>query len=111
MKSLRKALAKEQGNHTITKKENIALKKKYYDLDEKHKELEIQYSILWDSNSHLTKAKGTSTPSTSQGCEKCFNLNLNAYSTNLANMEAMRKEIARLNEVIGKRVDKCDPIQ
>ena len=27
---------------------------------------------------------------------------MNAYSTNLANMEAMRKEIARLNEIIGK---------
>jgi hypothetical protein len=26
---------------------------------------------------------------------------LNAYSTNLANMEAMIKEIARLNEIIG----------
>ena len=62
----------------------------------------MQYSILWDSNSHLTKAKETSTPSTSQGCGKCFNPDLNAYSTNLANMEAMRKEIARLNDVIGK---------
>ena len=62
----------------------------------------MQYSILWDSNSHLTKAKETYTPSTSQGCGKYFNLDLNAYSTNLANMEAMRKEIARLNEVIGK---------
>ena len=27
---------------------------------------------------------------------------MNAYSTNLANMEAMRKEIARFNEIIGK---------
>ena len=27
---------------------------------------------------------------------------MNAYSTNLANMEAMRKEIARLNEIIVK---------
>jgi hypothetical protein len=27
---------------------------------------------------------------------------LNAYSTNLANMKAMRKEIVRLNEIIGK---------
>ena len=62
----------------------------------------MQYDILWDSNSHLSKAKETSTPSTSQGCGKCFNLDLNAYSTNLANMEAMRKEIARLNEIIGK---------
>ena len=34
--------------------------------------------------------------------EKCFNLDLNAYSTNLANMVAMRKEIARLNEIIEK---------
>ena len=27
---------------------------------------------------------------------------MNAYFTNLANMEAMRKEIARFNEIIGK---------
>jgi hypothetical protein len=27
---------------------------------------------------------------------------LNAYSTNLANIKAMGKEIARLNEIIGK---------
>ena len=40
VESLCKALAKEQGDHAITKKENIALKKKYCDLDEKHKELE-----------------------------------------------------------------------
>jgi len=91
IESLRKALAKEQGNHAITKKENIALKKKYCDLDEKHKELELQYNILWDSNSHPSKAKDASTPSTSQGCGKYYNLDLNTYSTNLANMKAIRK--------------------
>ena len=53
----------------ITKKGNKALKKKYCDLDEKHKELEMQYVILWDSSPHLPKAKETSTPSTSHGCE------------------------------------------
>ena len=99
---MRKALAKEQEDHAIINKANKALKKKYCDLDEKHKELEMQYGILWDSNSYLPKAKETSTPSTSQGCGKYFNLDLNAYSTNLANMEAMRKKIARLNEIIGK---------
>ena len=52
VESLRKALAKEQEDHAITKKANKALKKKYCDLDEKHKELEMQYGILWDSNSH-----------------------------------------------------------
>jgi hypothetical protein len=92
MESLRKALTKEQEDHAITKKANNALKKRYCDLDKKHKELELQYGILWDSNSHSSKAKETSTPSTSQGCEKCYNINLNAYSTNLANMKAMRKD-------------------
>ena len=95
-------MVKEQGDHAITKKENIALKKKYCDLDEKHKELELQYCILWDSNSHPSKANDASTPSTSQVCGKCYNLDLNVYSTNFANMEAMRKEIARLNEIIAK---------
>ena len=37
VESLRKALAKEQGDDAIIKKENIVLKKKYCDLDEKHK--------------------------------------------------------------------------
>ena len=97
---MRKALAKEQEDHAITKKGNKALKKKYCDMDKKHKELEMQSGILWDSNSHLPKVKETSNPSTSQGCGKCFNLDLNAYSTNLANIKAMRKEIARLNEVL-----------
>jgi hypothetical protein len=109
VESLRKALAKEQQDHAITKKANNPLKKKYCDLDEKHKELELQYGILWDSNSHPSKAKETSTPSTSQGCGKCYNLDLNAYSTNLTNMEAMKNKIARLNKIIGKgcMVDKA----
>jgi len=102
VESLRKALAKEQGAHAITKKANIALKQKYCDLDGNYKQLEEQYSILWDSNSHPSKAKDASTPFTSQGCGKCYNLDLNAYSTNLVNLETMRKEIERLNEIISK---------
>ena len=74
MKFLCKALAKEQEDHAITKKAHNALKKKYCDLDEKHKELDLNAS----------KAKDASTTSTSQGCGKCYNIDLNAYSTNLA---------------------------
>jgi hypothetical protein len=46
VESLRKALAKEQEDHAITKKAHNALKKRYCDLDEKHKELELQYGFL-----------------------------------------------------------------
>jgi hypothetical protein len=41
MVSLHKALAKEQEDHALTKKANIALNQKYCDLDEKHKDLEL----------------------------------------------------------------------
>jgi len=44
--TLPKALAKEQEAHAITKKAHIALKEKYYSLDKKNKELEVQYNIL-----------------------------------------------------------------
>jgi hypothetical protein len=44
-------LAKEQSDLAITNKENIALKKRYCDLNEKHKGLELQYNVLWDRNS------------------------------------------------------------
>jgi hypothetical protein len=62
----------------------------------------MQYNLLWESTSHPSKAKDTSTPSTSQDCGKCYNVDLNVYSTNLANMEAMRKEIIRLNAMLNK---------
>jgi hypothetical protein len=96
-------LAKEQEDHALAKKANIALNQKYCGLDEMHKELGQQYSLLWESTPQPSNAKDISTPSTSQGCGKCYNLDLNLYSTNLANMEAMKREIARLNAMLGKR--------
>jgi hypothetical protein len=100
--SLKKALANEQREHALTKKANIALNDKYCVLVEKHNKFEEQYSLLWESTPLPSKAIDNSTPSTSQGCGKCYNLDLNVYSTNLANMEAMKKEIARLNELVNK---------
>jgi hypothetical protein len=87
--SLHKALVKEQAEHALTRKTNVAINDKYYVLNEKHNELELQYSLLWEIISQPSNAKDISTPSTSQGCGKCCNLDLNIYSTNLANMEAM----------------------
>jgi hypothetical protein len=89
---LRKALAKEQEDHALTKKANIALNQKYCDLVEKHKELGQQYSLLCESTPQPSNAKDISTPSTSQGCEKYYNLDLNLYSTNLAKHRGNEKK-------------------
>lgn len=88
MNTLHKALAKDQESHVIIKKKTYSLKQKYYDLDGKYKECEEQYSIICNNNSHLPKAKDSFTPSISQGCEKCCNIYLKVYTTNLANIEA-----------------------
>jgi hypothetical protein len=72
-------------------------------LVEKHNKLEEQYSFLWESTPQPSNTKNTSNPFTSQGCGKYYNLDLNVYYTNLANMEAIKKEIARLNAMLGER--------
>jgi hypothetical protein len=46
--SLRKALANEKREHALTKKANIALNDKYSVQNEKHKDLEMQYNLLWE---------------------------------------------------------------
>jgi hypothetical protein len=101
--SLNKALAKEQREHALTKKANIALNDKYCVLVEKHNKLEKQYNLLCESTPLPSNTNDISISSTSQGCGKCYNLDLKVYSTNLANLEVMKKEIARLNAMLGKR--------
>jgi hypothetical protein len=64
--TLHKALTKEQEDHALTKKANVALNEKYSVLDEKHKELEMQYCLLWESTPQPSNAKNISTPSKSQ---------------------------------------------
>jgi hypothetical protein len=46
VESLRKALAKEQEDHAITKKAHVVIKKKYCDLDEKHKKLSYNMALF-----------------------------------------------------------------
>jgi hypothetical protein len=103
--ALKKSIKKEKESHTLTKKEVDALKQKYYGLDEKHKGLEQQYNLLWESTSQSSKSNETSTPSISESCGKCNNLDLNMYSTNLANMEAMKKEITRLTHLLNTKCE------
>jgi uncharacterized protein (DUF736 family) len=71
-------------------------------LKSRNEELEEQYSLLWSSTSHPSKVKGDSSASTSKGCDRCYHVDIESYATNLANMEAMKKEIARLNSIIAR---------
>jgi chromosome segregation ATPase len=86
-----------------TLKEDLdASQAQYNSLKSRNEELEDQYSLLWSSTSHTSEIKGDSSASTSKGCDKCCNIDLESYGTNLANMEALKKEIARLNSIIAR---------
>jgi chromosome segregation ATPase len=68
----------------------------------RNEELEEQYSILWSSTAHPSKVKGDSSASTSKGCDRCYHIDIESHATNLANMEALKKQIARLNSIIAR---------
>lgn len=85
---------------TTLKEDLAASQAQCNSLKMRNEELEEQYSLLWSSTSHPSKAKVDSSTSTSKGCERCYKIDVDAYATNLANMEAMKKEIARLTSLI-----------
>ena len=75
-------------------------------LKEKYQNLELNYSTLWASTSTSPKATEVSNVSTSDGCKRCYKIDVNAYATNLVELEKKNKEIHRL-EMILKNGCKC----
>jgi hypothetical protein len=73
-------------------------------LTEKYKNLEANYSSLWESTKVTPSAILDSSASTSKGCSICANIDINALNTNHARIEekikSKDKEIARLNMLI-----------
>ena len=70
-------------------------------LSAKFKDLEVNYSALWESTKTNSKATLDSNVSTSKCCSKFYNHDINACKTNLAKLEdlikAKDKQLDRLN--------------
>jgi hypothetical protein len=91
----------QAGSVIATLKEDLATSQSQRNsLKSRNEELGEQYSLLWSSTSHPSNVKDDPSSSTSKGCDRCCNINLESYSTNFANREATKKEIARLNSII-----------
>ena len=74
--------------------------------EEKYHNLELNYSTLWASTSTSPKTTKDSNVSTSNGCKRCYKIDVNAYATNFVELEKKNKEIHRL-EMIVKNGCKC----
>ena len=74
----------------------------------------MNYSIFWEKTKSASKATLDSNASTSKGCLKCHNHDINACVTNFAKLEEAIKakdaQIYKLNMLVGKRnlKRKCD---
>jgi hypothetical protein len=100
-------------DHTLTKDSLASLKNAHSELQERHscledinKDLEVSYSTLWESTKSSSKAKLDSNASTSKGCSKCYDHDINDCVTNFSKLEEAIKgkddQIYKLNMLVGK---------
>ena len=81
-------------DHALAKDSLASLTNVHSELQERHsrledinKDLEVSYSTLWESTKSSSKANLDSNASTSKGCSKCYNHDINACVTNLSKLE------------------------
>ena len=82
------------------KSNNSMLKEKLSCLDKNYKTLEMQIDTLKSGSSNSNEANLLSSASTSNGCSRCFNVDINACTTNVESFQALQKENERLNALV-----------
>jgi hypothetical protein len=76
--------------------QKLELQKSFDSLKTSHIALEVQLDNL-KNNATTVSNDAFSKISTSNGCSRCYNIDINACATNVAEMNAIKKEIARLS--------------
>ena len=75
---------------------NVTLQENLSCLEGRYKDLEVQFASLWESNSLLPKATIDSNVSTSKGCNRCFNHDMDTCATNLNKVGKLENEVKLL---------------
>ncbi|KAG2642404.1 hypothetical protein PVAP13_2KG274344 [Panicum virgatum] len=86
--------------NTFLRKDNEKLQESMTSLQANHTALEVQFNTLWESTSKTKETSNSSSPSTSNGCARCFNIDIQTSATNHVEMNAMKKEIFRLTHLL-----------
>ncbi|KAG2643276.1 hypothetical protein PVAP13_2KG303704 [Panicum virgatum] len=86
--------------NTFLRKDNEKLQESMTSLQANHTALEVHFNTLWESTSKTKDTSNSSSPSTSIGCARCFNIDIQTCATNHVEMNAMKKEISRLTHLL-----------
>jgi chromosome segregation ATPase len=72
--NLTKELSLFEDTHANLKRDNEKLQESLTSLQAIHTALEVKVNTLLESSSNACKSSKSSSPSTSNGCERCFNI-------------------------------------
>jgi hypothetical protein len=97
---LTKELFLVEDTHANLKKDNEKLQESLTSLQAINTALEVKVNTLLESSPNTCKLSKSSSPSTSNGCARCFNVDIQTCATNHAEMQAMKKEISRLTQLV-----------
>ncbi|KAG2645150.1 hypothetical protein PVAP13_2KG212110 [Panicum virgatum] len=70
--------------NTFLRKDNDKLQESITSLQANHTALEVQFNTLWESAPKTRKTSNSSSPSTSNGCARCYNIDIQNCATNHA---------------------------
>ena len=84
--------------------ENAKLQESFTSLQAIHMALEVEHNTPLESNSKASEKSSSSTPSTSNGCAHCYNVDIQTCATNHVDMNAMKKEISRLTQLLQEEI-------
>jgi hypothetical protein len=97
----------DQGKETISSlKGSIGAFQDPYDvLKNAHKDLEVQFDILWASTSKPSSTPETIKASTSNGCERWYNIDIDALCAQSQHSNVEQVLVESCDEAIGKEND------
>ena len=74
--------------------ENAKLHESFTSLQAIHKELEVEHNTTLEGFSKTSEKSSSFTPSTSNGCARCYNVDIQTCAINHVEMNAMKIEIS-----------------
>src|SRR6266498_1029371 len=93
-------IAKANSSIDSLKDANVTLQENLSCLEGRYKDLEVQFVSIWESNSLLPKATIDSNVSTSKGCNRCFNHDMDTCATNLDKVGKLENEVKLLKTLL-----------
>ena len=97
MNDLTKKYSLVEDTNANLRSKNVKFQESFTSL---HKALEVEHNTTLESYSKSSEKFSSSIPSTSNGCARYYNIDIQTCATNHVEMNAMKKKISRLTQLL-----------